>query len=84
MYGINYKDYLELLEKQNHRCAICNLILEETKSNNGRENKHFNIDHDHKTGKIRGLLCTNCNRGTGMFSHNPLILFNAIKYIKKY
>lgn len=84
LYGINYEEYLEMEKEQNHRCAICGLTLEETPFNNRWKspNKHLSIDHCHKTGKIRGLLCGRCNIGLGYFVHNPFILINAIKYLK--
>lgn len=84
LYGITYKEYLIIEKEQNYRCAICNLTLEETGTRYGRgKAKHFHIDHDHNTGKIRGLLCVRCNQGIGSLKHNPFILINAIKYLKK-
>ena len=85
LYGITYNDYLEMEKKQNHRCGICGLLLEETPINNRWKspNKHFHIDHDHKTGKIRGLLCISCNQGLGKFRHDPEILKKAINYLEK-
>lgn len=85
LYGITYEKYLELLEKQNHRCGICGLTLEQTPINNRWKspNKHFSIDHCHKTKKIRGLLCISCNHGLGKFYHNPFMLIKAIQYLKK-
>lgn len=85
LYGITYEEYLEILEKQNNRCAICNLTLKEAINTQGRgKARHFHIDHNHKTGEIRGLLCTLCNQGIGKLKHNPYILINAIKYLEFY
>ncbi len=42
------------------------------------------IDHDHKTHKIRNLLCNNCNTGLGLFNDDILVLSSAIDYLKKY
>ena len=53
-YGITLEQYEELLEKQNHSCAICNRHKTEFKT-------ELAVDHSHKTGRIRGLLCTACN-----------------------
>lgn len=53
-YGISVAQYDELLEKQNHCCAICNKHEDE-------EKKNFSVDHDHISGEIRGLLCAYCN-----------------------
>jgi uncharacterized protein YlaI len=60
--------------KQKGCCAICGkhqTIL----------NKTLNVDHCHKTGKIRGLLCTNCNHGLGKFYDNAEVLKVAINYL---
>jgi hypothetical protein len=54
-YGITVEEYDELLSQQEGRCAICYRIVEET----------LCVDHNHVTGKIRGLLCTRCNRSLG-------------------
>lgn len=42
------------------------------------------VDHNHETGRIRGLLCTNCNTGIGLLKENPLILDRAITYLAKH
>jgi len=73
-YGITQADYDILFRQQNEVCAIC------YKSVKG----YLSIDHDHKTGKIRGLLCKQCNHGLGMFKDDKLILINAANYSKKY
>jgi hypothetical protein len=54
IYGITPEQYNDLLEKQNHRCAICSKEAKNLK-------QRLNIDHDHVTGEIRGLLCSDCN-----------------------
>lgn len=83
LYGISYKDYKKMEKKQNHRCGICGMKLEQTNPNNQyNNNKHFSVDHNHKTGKIRGLLCRNCNSGIGWMRENPYILIKTIKYLK--
>lgn len=46
-------------------------------------NKRFAVDHDHKTGKFRGWLCSNCNTGLGLFKEDPNLLRKAIKYLGK-
>lgn len=72
-YGITTKEYWELVAKQNGKCAIC------SKS----DGKKLHIDHNHKTGKIRGLLCGNCNRGIGMFEDNVFLIESAKVYLSK-
>lgn len=54
-YGISLQEYLTLKVKQNYSCAIC-LRHESTFQ------KQLAVDHDHKTGKVRGLLCRYCNQ----------------------
>jgi len=73
-YGINLNIFNNLLEKQNNKCEICQIEF-----NNPSEGF---VDHDHKTGKIRGLLCNSCNRGIGLLKDNVNVLLRAVKYIK--
>ena len=74
-YGITEQIYEEERKKQNFSCLICE----------NHEDTEFlgklNIDHDHKTGKYRGLLCTNCNLGLGKFKDEPKLLKKAIEYL---
>lgn len=72
-YGMSLEEYDTLLIKQESKCAIC-----------GDKEKLLAIDHCHKTGKIRGLLCHLCNRAIGMMKDDTLILERAITYLKKY
>lgn len=65
--------YQYMLENQNGVCAIC--------SNVDKSGRALAIDHDHKTGFVRGLLCGSCNRGLGLFRDNPEILLKAAKYL---
>ena len=76
-YKITPKDYNELLIKQNYKCAICN--IPESESFNG-----LHIDHCHKTKKVRGLLCMQCNTVLGKVNDNIKILENAITYLKSH
>jgi len=72
------KEYNKLLEKQNGVCAICE--KPETKKLKDTIYR-LAIDHDHKTNKVRGLLCSRCNRGLGHFMDNVKFLLKAIKYL---
>jgi hypothetical protein len=67
-YGISYAVYVALFEKQNGVCASCQRA--ETKMQFGSV-RMLSVDHDHKTGAVRGLLCGNCNHGIGMFRQRP-------------
>jgi hypothetical protein len=87
-YGITIDEYNKLIEKQNNRCAICGIdfdFLEKVrKYNKVPGTGKPRIDHDHNTGKIRGLLCDDCNTALGIFQENPLILIKAINYIQNH
>ena len=76
-YGITIKDYDDMLLKQKGMCKIC----KSKESGYGR--KYFCVDHNHKTNKIRGLLCYSCNLGLGKFKDDISILKAAIKYLKE-
>jgi len=74
-FNITLEQYNQLFYLQNYKCAICN---DECKT--GRK---LAVDHDHKTGKIRGLLCMNCNNGLGKFKDSCDLLSKAISYLVK-
>jgi len=76
-FGIEIFQYDELFKKQKGRCAICKKPQSEFK-------RKFALDHCHKTNKIRGLLCTNCNTGIGFLNDNIDNLKNAIQYLRKF
>lgn len=82
MYGISLEVYEEMATKQNGLCAIC-LNPEQAKDKDGAP-RRMPVDHCHKTGKVRGLLCTSCNRALGLFKDNPDILCKAAKYIEEH
>src|SRR3990167_8067998 len=73
-YGITIEQYEELLTKQDNKCLICEsgIILGKRKGQ-----KNAALDHDHKSGKLRGFLCNTCNAGLGAFQDSPIIMENA-------
>lgn len=73
-FGITEEEYQWMLEDQNYVCAIC----WEPERVVGRS---LAVDHDHKTGKIRGLLCHSCNTGLGKFLDDPKLLVEASEYL---
>lgn len=73
-YGITEAEYLNLLSIQGNVCAIC--------KEPPKENRNLDIDHCHRTNKVRGLLCNNCNRGLGHMKDSIERLETAIKYLK--
>lgn len=74
--GITLHEYDEMFERQGNKCKICG--SEETGT---RSQGRFHVDHDHLTGKIRGLLCSRCNHGLGHFKDNIKFLMAAIRYL---
>jgi len=76
-YSLTKDDFDKLLRDQNYRCAICN------KPFNLPDTHNIYIDHNHRTGKVRGLLCPKCNSGIGYFEDNPEYLDKAFKYLKE-
>ena len=70
-YGLQKNEANLLLEKQNNKCAICKNISDK-----------WHIDHCHSTGKVRGILCPQCNLLLGNAKDNINILINAIQYLK--
>lgn len=77
-YGITPEDYDDLFRKQKGVCDICQLPEPETS-----KREYLCIDHDHKTGIVRGLLCHDCNIGIGKFKDDIQRLKSAIFYIEK-
>ena len=75
-YGMTGKDYAKMARKQENRCAICG------RRSDSDYFRYLFVDHDHKTGKVRGLLCGQCNSILGFAGDNPQILANAIEYLK--
>lgn len=79
--GLLYDEYVEILKKQKNKCAICN--KKETRKINNRV-VDLSIDHNHKTNKYRGLLCSKCNAALGHLNEDPVIINNMLRYIKKW
>jgi len=73
-YGLSYKEWEGLWYAQDGRCAICDKFIAEP--------KNICIDHNHKTGEVRGLLCKECNLALGCFFDNPELTNLATEYLK--
>jgi len=81
-YGITVEDYNRILAEQGGACALCRST---TPENGNRKYKRrvrsvFDVDHDHKTGKVRGLLCTRCNRLVGLANDDPNTARRLVEY----
>ena len=68
---MSLEDYERLLKEQNYKCLICD------------KKKKLYVDHCHKTGKVRGLLCDLCNRGIGLFKEDVNSLSRAINFLNE-
>lgn len=73
--------YYEMLQSQGNKCAICN--REETRMYKGKFTR-LCVDHCHKTGKVRAMLCHSCNTGIGKMEDSIEILQSAIEYLRKH
>jgi hypothetical protein len=72
---LEFSPYQYMLDKQGGVCAICKKVCSTGKS--------LAIDHNHKTGEVRGLLCGKCNRGLGLFCDSKDLLLVAYNYLNK-
>ena len=75
-YGITPEKYDEMIASQGGGCAICGA------TEPGGRTKHFPVDHCHTTGAVRGLLCTKCNRGLGLFNDDAERMIRAANYLR--
>ena len=73
-YNLNEEEYKFLFTKQNNKCAICTVDLSSVKAC---------VDHNHKTKKVRGILCDSCNRALGFLKDDLQNLKRAVEYLKK-
>jgi len=82
-FGLSIGDFNKLLKEQNNTCAIC--FNEETLFDSRQKvSRTLAVDHDHKTGRIRGLLCWHCNSGLGKLKDSVDLLQKAIVYLNKH
>ena len=69
-YNLTPEQYAQMYESQEGKCAICWKVFE-----------LLNVDHDHETEQVRGLLCENCNKGLGYFKDDLFFIANAFNYL---
>lgn len=75
-FGLSVSAFDEILFKQGGCCAIC-------RSNAPRGSGAFHVDHNHLSGEVRGLLCSQCNQGLGLLKDTPATLARAAQYLKR-
>lgn len=75
-YGINEKEYRDLVDLFGGQCGICGKTEKE-------EGKRLSVDHCHTTGEVRGILCMDCNVSLGRMKEDPSLLREMIRYINK-
>lgn len=80
-YGITLEEYSGILESQGNCCAICKTT--ESGIGGARRNWNWPVDHCHTSGKVRGILCSSCNRGLGLLGDNVKSLQKALDYLTK-
>lgn len=80
-YGIDLLQYSQMFMAQNGKCAICH---SDYGGHRNGEQKALAVDHDHKTGKVRGLLCEPCNQGLGKFKDDANVVLEAYNYLKEH
>lgn len=74
-YLMSWERFVELRDLQGNRCAIC-------KEEEPRKGWRLSVDHDHQTGKVRGLLCSKCNTGLGQFKDSLALIRSVIAYLE--
>ncbi len=81
-FGISLEEYQTMLDSQNYVCAICTRP-ERTVDHRTKQVRSLAVDHCHSTGKIRGLLCSDCNMALGLLQDNEDTMKNMLSYITK-
>jgi len=77
-YGLSEEAFMAIYHAQGGKCDMCG-VSKEAYSIRG-----LCVDHDHKTGKVRGLLCTGCNTGIGSLKEDIELLLKAVEYLRKH
>jgi len=81
-FGITLEQYNTLAKEQNNVCRLCGKTESQIDSRKNTQ-RSLSVDHNHVTGKIRGLLCSTCNVGLGMFKDDTNLLHSAINYLNR-
>ncbi|WP_084206625.1 endonuclease VII domain-containing protein [Segniliparus rugosus] len=78
-YGLTIEQYEEMVAVRGNKCDICGRTPIEV-----GDSRRLSVDHCHKTGRIRGLLCRWCNTAIGQLQDSVQVMENAIKYMKEW
>jgi len=81
-YNLNLLDFETLWLAFKGQCGICNRNLTIPANTQGQQLSSACIDHNHTTGKLRGLLCNGCNKGIGLLKDNKEIVYSAYKWLE--
>ena len=81
-YGITVADYENMLQAQSGKCAICKSSTSSSRNYKRSLNAKFAVDHCHQTKKVRGLLCTKCNRALGLLNDDVESVLRMAEYLK--
>lgn len=81
-YAITAEDFEAMLEVQGGVCAICG--EEDARKREDGTSYPLSVDHDHRSGRVRMLLCGPCNSGLGLFKDDPVLLIKAAEYLRLY
>jgi hypothetical protein len=80
--NLTFDEFKQMLDEQKHLCAICG--KPEMLTHQSGTPRLLCIDHNHKTGAVRGLLCQRCNSALGFFNDDPNLIRRALAYLEKY
>jgi len=76
-YGLSFDDFHIMYEQQEKKCALCSIEIHM----NSKDKQRACVDHCHETGRVRGILCQNCNRALGMLKDNKETIKKMLEYI---
>lgn len=82
-YNLTIEQYEAILKSQGGACAICNTTNPGRSTRTDGPRRYFCVDHNHATGKVRGLLCHHCNTALGHLRETPALFLAALEYLKR-
>jgi hypothetical protein len=82
-YGIHKAEFATMIAKANGLCEICSVPFDPPTPGSGTTQNDLTVDHDHATGRVRGLLCAGCNAGLGRFKDDPDRMLRAVEYLRR-